>query len=58
MEDGEIEEVEVLRGVHPSLDNEALRVVNLTSGKWSPGKINGEPARTWFVFPIKFVLQG
>lgn len=58
MENGEIEEVEVLRGVHPSLDNEALRVVNLTSGKWSPGKINGEPIRTWFVFPIKFVLQG
>ncbi|MBN2728188.1 MAG: energy transducer TonB [Bacteroidales bacterium] len=55
--DGTIDDIEVLRGVYPSIDNEALRVVANTSGMWKPGYQNGKPVRVQFNLPIKFMLQ-
>jgi len=53
---GEVINAKVVRGVDPSLDKEALRVV-MSSPKWTPGKQRGKPVRVAFTFPIVFVLQ-
>ncbi len=53
---GKVTNVEILRGVDPALDEEALRVVR-SSPPWSPGKQRGRPVKVQFVFPITFVLQ-
>jgi protein TonB len=54
--DGSVVDAEVVRGVDPSLDKEALRVVN-TMPKWAPGKQRGKPVRVKFTVPITFRLQ-
>lgn len=54
--DGHVSNVKVVRGVDPSLDKEAIRVVE-SSPNWKPGKQRGKPVRVSFTFPIIFVLQ-
>ncbi len=54
--DGTVSDATVVRGVDPSLDREALRVV-MASPNWTPGRQRGEPVRVAFTFPINFVLQ-
>ncbi len=54
--DGSITNVQVVRGVDPSLDKEAVRVVK-SSPKWTPGKQRGRAVRVSFTFPIVFQLQ-
>ena len=54
--DGSIVDAEVIRGVDPSLDKEALRVVNGLP-KWKPGKQRGKPVRVKFTVPVMFRLQ-
>jgi protein TonB len=53
---GEVVDAKVVRGVDPSLDQEALRVVR-SSPRWEPGKQRGKPVKVQFTFPIVFVLQ-
>lgn len=53
---GEVTNAIVLRGVDPSLDKEAIRVVeNMPS--WKPGKQRNKPVRVSFTVPINFVLH-
>ena len=54
--DGSVSQAQVVRGVDPSLDREALRVVN-SMPKWNPGMNNGEYVNVWFTIPITFGLQ-
>ena len=54
--DGGISDAKIARGVDPSLDKEALRVVS-TLPKWKPGKQRGKPVRVSYTVPISFVLQ-
>ena len=54
--DGGISDARIARGVDPSLDKEALRVVN-TLPKWKPGMQRGKPVRVSYTVPINFVLQ-
>ena len=54
--DGSVQDARIARGVDPSLDKEALRVVN-TLPKWKPGKQRGKPVRVSYTVPINFVLQ-
>lgn len=54
--DGRVSNVRVVRGVDPSLDKEAVRVVE-SSPRWTPGKQRGKAVRVSFTFPIIFVLQ-
>jgi periplasmic protein TonB len=54
--DGRVSDATVVRGVDPSLDREAIRVV-MSSPRWTPGRQRGEPVRVAFTFPINFVLQ-
>lgn len=58
---GDIEDAEISKSVHPSLDSEAIRVVRLMP-RWRPGKtlrVNGKrvkptPVRVYFTLPISF----
>jgi TonB family protein len=54
MEDGSVDGLKVLKGVNPQLDAEAIRVMKLTSKKWTPGKIKNVPVRVVFSIPITF----
>jgi len=54
--DGQVSDARVLRGVDPSLDKEAIRVVN-SLPRWKPGKQQGKTVRVSFSVPISFVLQ-
>lgn len=51
--DGSITKAEVVKGIDPAFDEEALRVVK-SMPKWIPGKLNGEPVRTKYTVPINF----
>ena len=53
--DGNVTDAKIARGVDPSLDNEALRVVN-SLPKWKPGKQKGEPVNVSYTVPINFQL--
>ena len=53
--DGSITDVKVARNVFPSLDEEAVRVVNAMP-KWTPGKEKGKPVRVQYTLPISFRL--
>jgi len=55
-EDGSISDIKVVRGVHPSLDAEAVRVVKLMP-KWKPAERGGKPVRTKYTLPISFRIQ-
>lgn len=54
--DGSISGVHVVRGVDPSLDKEATRVVSAMP-KWIPGKQNGSAVRVKYTVPVTFRLQ-
>ncbi len=53
---GNVTNVRVFRGIDPTLDAEALRVVK-TLPRWKPGKQNGKAVRVNYNVPINFVLQ-
>ena len=55
--DGSISNAEVVKSVAPSLDAEALRVINAMPN-WIPGKQNGKEVRVKYTVPISFHLQG
>lgn len=54
--DGSVTKVKVLRGVDPSLDKEAVRVVSM-SPKWSPGKQRDRAVPVTYTFPVYFQLR-
>lgn len=54
--DGSITDVKVVRGVDPSLDREASRVVRAMP-RWNPGKQNGSAVRVKYNVPVAFRLQ-
>ncbi len=53
---GNVVDAKIARGVAPSIDNEALRVVR-SLPKWIPGKQSGEAVNVSYTVPINFVLQ-
>lgn len=53
---GNVSNVEIMKGVAPSLDAEAIRVVKMLNG-WTPGKMDGKPVNVWYNLPISFKLQ-
>lgn len=53
--DGWVTNVSVLKGVFPSLDREAVRVVS-GMARWNPGMQNGKPVKVKYSLPISFRL--
>lgn len=56
MKDGSIDDVNVVRGVDPLLDAEAVRVLQ-SMPKWEPGKQHDQPVNVRFTLPVTFRLQ-
>lgn len=54
--DGSISDAKVARKVDPSLDNEALRVIN-SMPRWIPGQQGGKNVRVRYTLPLLFRLQ-
>ena len=53
---GDVVDVKVIRGIDPSLDKEAIRVIS-SSPKWEPAKQRGTKVKQQFTIPIAFALQ-
>ncbi|WP_321515634.1 TonB family protein [Marinifilum fragile] len=53
--EGKVSDTKIVRGVAPSLDKEAIRVVNLMP-QWEPGKKDGKPVNVLYTVPINFKL--
>ena len=54
--DGSISNAQVVRGIEPNLDKEALRVINAMP-KWTPGRQAGKTVRVKYTVPVLFKLQ-
>ncbi len=54
--DGRVSDVKIIRGVDPSLDKEAVRVV-ASSPKWTPGRQRNKPVNVVYTFPVIFQLR-
>lgn len=54
--DGSVSNVKVLRGVDPSLDQEAVRVVS-SSPNWTPGRQRDRAVKVTYTFPVVFQLR-
>ena len=55
-QDGSVTDAEVVSGVDPSLDREALRIVSAMP-KWTPGTQRGKAVRVKYTMPVTFTLQ-
>ena len=53
--DGGTEGMSVIKGVHPLLDAEAMRVIGMMKG-FKPGMQGGKAVPVWYMVPINFVL--
>lgn len=54
--DGRVVDVKVVRGVDPTLDKEAVRVVS-SSPKWKPGRQRDKAVKVRYTFPVIFQLR-
>lgn len=52
-ETGEVTDPQIIRSVHPSIDQEAIRVVKAMP-RWNPGKQDGKPVKVRYTLPIAF----
>jgi TonB family protein len=55
-EKGEVRDARVVRGIHTSLDEEALRVVS-ASPKWRPGRHRGKKVKVAITVSVEFRLE-
>lgn len=53
---GKVDKVQIVRGVDPLLDAEAVRVVKALP-RWKPGYQRNKPVSVWYTVPINFKLQ-
>ena len=53
---GKVDDISVVRGVHPLLDAEAIRVMSSISD-WIPGRQGGRPVDVYYSVPISFALK-
>ncbi|HSO87718.1 MAG TPA: energy transducer TonB [Draconibacterium sp.] len=55
--EGKLTDFTVINSVSPDIDKEVIRVLELTSGSWMPGTINGEPASMETEVSMVFMLN-
>ena len=55
--DGSLSDIQVVRGVDPALDKEAVRLIG-TMPNWNPGTQRGNKVRVRYTLPIVFRLSG
>jgi hypothetical protein len=52
--DSSVSDVAIVKGLHPELEQECVRVLESMSGKWTPGRQNGKAVAVRFTLPIRF----
>lgn len=52
---GDITNIEIVKGVEPSLDREAIRLIS-SMPRWEPGKIDDCPVNTYCLIGVPFRL--
>jgi len=55
-ETGAVKQISVIKGVHPELDAESIRVIQ-TLPAFKPGKQGGVPVPVWYMVPVTFALK-
>lgn len=55
-DEGDVRDIEVLKGIGSGCDEEAARVLALFP-KWQPGRQNGKPVNVKFTLPVNFQLE-
>ena len=55
--DGSVKDAKIARGVHETIDEEAIRVIK-SMPMWEPGMKQGEFVNVSFTVPINFVFDG
>jgi TonB family protein len=55
--EGKVVDAKIKRGIHPAFNDEAIRVTNLTSGKWKAGTQKDKPVSVMFNMPVKFEME-
>ena len=58
LKDGSVDNVRVMNSLSPTLEKESIRLVNLTSRNWIPGRYRGEPVNVDMMLPLTFALSG
>jgi protein TonB len=53
--DGGVMDAQILKGIHPLLDREALKAARKTL--WTPGKQRNIPVKCWMALPYNFTLK-
>jgi len=53
--DGNVMDAQILKGIHPLLDREALKAARRTT--WIPGKQRNIPVKCWMALPYSFSLK-
>jgi len=53
---GKLENIVILQGLSPELDQEVLNVIKSSEGLWTPGSNRGRSVKVQFNFPVNFVL--
>lgn len=53
---GSIDSAYVARGIYPSVDKEALRLIT-GMPPWKPGILNGKPVDVHYIMPVIFKLE-
>jgi Ca-activated chloride channel family protein len=53
---GNVSNIHVIKGIGGGCDEEAVRIIKLTSGKWKSGTVNGKPASVKMTVPVNFKL--
>jgi TonB family protein len=54
---GEITDFTIINSVSPEIDQEVIRVLDVTNGKWKPGTANGEPVAMVKEVSVAFFLH-
>ena len=55
-EKGLISDIQVVRPLFPSLDKEAVRIVGLMNGRWTPGETRGKAVKKKVILTIRFKI--
>lgn len=53
---GDVTDIHILRGLDPSCDKEAVRVIKMMP-RWIPGKQNGRNVPVYFTLPVVYKLE-
>ncbi|NEM98576.1 TonB family protein [Pontibacter burrus] len=56
-ETGKVNDAKVAKKLGRGTDEEALRVINLTNGNWTPGRQDGKAVAVQYTMPVRFSLN-